>query len=391
MLIHPQSLKKETLLAIDQFLLKGGKILLFVDPHAIVDRSVTPMMVAQGHKNSSYLKPLMKHWGIELEVNKLAGDKYLAGFGRINPTLPSSRLLPIMNCDQRCTEYQKDPITTGLNNLTLIFPGSLKKIHPSKNTGFKIIPILTTTKKANTYNSNPNMLSQPELLINNFKEGNRALVLGYKIIGSFTTAFPEEIKNKKQKTIGDSLLLTKSKKETSVIIYSDVDFMHNEFSFKKSLFGLAVANQNSDLVLNSLESLSGSSELMKIRVKGKFNRSFDIIDKIEFEAQKGTKSKIQEINLSISKFQSELNKLGQKANNENLSLIQREGLLKKKKLSKKIAHLKSELREVKRDGREHIENIGKYLQYANTLLIPILLILFGLYYQNRQYKHRKEE
>ncbi|MAE57779.1 MAG: hypothetical protein CME69_02800, partial [Halobacteriovorax sp.] len=110
----------------------------------------------------------------------------------------------------------------------------------------------------------------------------------------------------------------------------------------------------------------------------------DVINQIEFEAEKRTKDKVEEINASISKFQAELNQLGRKANAGNVALLQNEGLRRKKELAKKIAVLKKELRQVKREGREKIERIGKFFQYLNTLFVPVLLIIFGFYYNMKR-------
>ena len=126
---------------------------------------------------------------------------------------------------------------------------------------------------------------------------------------------------------------------------------------------------------------------MSIRSKGSINRAFDVIEKIEFDAEKKTAGKVNQINTSISKFQSELNQLGQKANEGNIALLQNEGLKKKKELAKKIALLKKELREAKREGREKIEFIGQLFQYFNTLFIPFLVILFGLWYSRKRVKN----
>ena len=168
-------------------------------------------------------------------------------------------------------------------------------------------------------------------------------------------------------------------------MFSDVDFIHDQFAFKQNMFGTSISNNNSTLVMNALESLAGSKNLMSVRSKGKLNRSFDVIDKIEFEADQRTKNKVTLISGRIQKFQKELNMLGRAANENNIALIQNESIRKKKQLNRAIAKLKSELREAKREGRESIEIIGKRLQYINTLLIPMILVFIGFgIYRRRQ-------
>ncbi|MEK6624108.1 MAG: hypothetical protein AABY86_04015 [Bdellovibrionota bacterium] len=110
------------------------------------------------------------------------------------------------------------------------------------------------------------------------------------------------------------------------------------------------------------------------------NRSFEAIEAIEFEADRKTEKKAMEINGNIARFEQELAELSKQANQDNLALIQNESLKKKKALSRKIVDLKKELREVKRDGREKVEFIGKVFQYVNTLLIPLLVMAFGIWF-----------
>ena len=54
MIIHPEGLSEQTLYAIDQFVLKGGKALIFLDPNAdsMVARSAQGIMVPAGLSSS---------------------------------------------------------------------------------------------------------------------------------------------------------------------------------------------------------------------------------------------------------------------------------------------------------------------------------------------------
>ncbi|MBT3981536.1 MAG: GldG family protein [Bacteriovoracaceae bacterium] len=389
LVVHPKNFSEKTRFAIDQFVIGGGNLLLLVDPSATVDR-----IARQGDSNSSNLKKLMSMWGLELVEGQFAGDKYLSGIGATRPGVPPSRLLPLVTCDQRCTDGLGDSISSGLKQLTLIYPGVLKFIPLA---GVKGSPVLTTTDKGNAYSAGPRELMNPAGLWNKFSEGSSKVPMGYKVIGKYKTAFPggisvEEVvaaKSDKEKPTKHRKILpatAESLVESAVVVIADVDFIHDQFAFKKTMFGVQIANNNSNLVLNALEALSGSKDLIAVRSKGKFNRNFTVIDKIEFESEQKTSSKTGEINGSIRKFQNEINQLGRMAKGGNIALIQSESVRKKRELTKKVASLKRELRSVKRDGREKVENIGKRLQYINTLLVPVMVLLFGFFYNKRRKK-----
>lgn len=384
-IIHPRGFSEETLFAIDQYLMKGGKLLVFADPNAVSDRSAG-MYGGTSSSPDAGFKKLMDKWGINLKENSYAGDKYLSGVGRFNPNMPPARLLALLNCNEQCTNEYKDNITSGINNSTFVFPGVLET---QKVEGVTHTPIMSTTAKGNSYTAMGYELGRPEALWNKFSEGSRPVVIAYKATGKFKSAYPDGIKVKddKEKQKKEKIeVIKESLKENAVIVFSDVDFINDQFAFKKTFLGMAVANDNSTLFLNSVEALTGDVDLMSVRSKGRINRSFDVINQIEFEAEKRTADKVKEINASIARFQAELNQLGAKANEGNIALLQNEGVRKKKELAKKIAVLKKELRAVKREGREKVEGIGKFFQYLNTLFVPLVIIAFGIYYHRKRSK-----
>jgi ABC-2 type transport system permease protein len=369
-IIHPKGFSENTLFYIDQYLMKGGSLLVFIDPHAVSDLNPEGMRGISSSPDAGF-KKLMDKWGVELKENTYAGDKILSGVGRFNPNQPAGRLLPLVNCNEACTADYKDNVTSGIDQALFVFPGVLE-YQPTE--GVKYSTILSTTKTGNSYQAFPYEMNNPEALWRKFKEGTKPVKLGLKLQGKFKSAYPDGIKDIKND------IVTESQKESAILIFSDVDFIADQFAFKNTFLGPAIANDNSTLFLNSVEALSGDLDLLSVRTKGRINRSFKLINEIELEAQKRTAKKVSEINASISKFQNELNQLGRQVNDGNIALIQNEGLKKKKELAKKIASLKRELREVKREGREKIEGIGNTLRYINTLLIPSLIILFGIFY-----------
>ena len=378
--IHPRGFPEKTLFAIDQYIMKGGNLLVLVDPNTISDRMSMMMGGASASPDKGF-ENLMDRWGIALKPNAFAGDKYLSGVGKFSMNQPAGRLLPLLNCDKRCSEQYKDNITVGVKQAMFIYPGILEA---TKKEGVTHTPIMSTTSKGNSYTAIGHELNNPQMLWNKFQEGSKPVVLGYKVLGKYKTAFPVGIKPEKGKK--KAKVVKESQKESAVVVFSDVDFINDQFAFKRTFLGLAVSNDNSTIFLNSLEALSGDVDMMSVRAKGGLNRSFDVIDAIEFEAEKQTSDKVKEINGSIARFQSELNQLGKTANAGNIALIQNEGIRKKKELEKKIAVLKKELRSVKRYGREKIERIGKSFQILNTLLVPVLVAFFGIFY-SRKRKH----
>ena len=378
--IHPKGLSEKILFAIDQHVMRGGNLLVFVDPNAISDRrAASPRGRVRSSSPDEGFKKLMDKWGIILKQDTYAGDKKLSGMGRYSMNLPPARLLSLLNCNELCTNKYNDAITAGINQSLFVFPGVLSV---TSMKGITHTPILSTTREGNTYSAQEYEAQNPQVFWNNFNEGDKALSLGFKIMGEFETAFPNGIKGQKD-------VIKASQKESAIVIYSDVDFITDQFAFRQTFFGTATTNDNSTIFLNSVEAMAGDVALLSVRSKGRINRGFDVINKIEFEAEKNTADKVKQINGNIARFQRELNELGKQANDGNIALLQNEGLRKKKELAKKIAILKGELRAVKREGREKIESIGKFFQYLNTLFVPVIVIAFGIYYGRKRHNLTK--
>jgi ABC-type uncharacterized transport system involved in gliding motility auxiliary subunit len=257
------------------------------------------------------------------------------------------------------------------NQLTFVYPGAIEVGTIPKDLKFQ--SLVQTSTKGNLYEDYGVGLSNPQSALEAFKEGSKPVVIAGRMDGVFPAAFRET-------------KLPAERKTASVIIVADQDFLRNEFAFTRDFLGARPANDNVAFLLNSLDSLNGSSDLMEIRSRSTALRPFTTIQKIQLEADQETMGKVSSINASISKFQSELSGLASKANENNLGVIQSESLRKQKELQQEIARLKKELREVKRAGREKVENIGSALYFLNVALVPAILALFYLLAQKKNSK-----
>lgn len=390
LIIHPKNFSEKLSFAVEQFILEGGKAILLMDPMSLAEPP-NPMM-GRAPDTSSDMPKFLQMIGLEFKKNTFAGDKQLAGFGKTSQFAPPSKLLPLINCDKRCTAVSKEAITAGLNNMMFLYPGVLTLAQDKKDSkDMEFRPLISTTEKGNSYSAEAHELNNPAILLNKFRQGDKPVVMAWLVHGKFKSSFPNGVKfadnvsadktkdQKGKKKKAKSKVITgllESQKKSSVVVFSDVDFITDRTAFRKTIFGVSVANDNATLFLNTLENLSGSVDLMSVRSKGRFNRSFDVIDNIEENAKKNTARKVGQINSRILNFTKELQELGRSGG--NVALVQNEGLKKKRQLSKRIAVLKGELRKVKRVGREKVEDIGKFFQALNTILIPVIIMIIGL-------------
>lgn len=362
--VHPKAVSPKTISAIEKFVARGGKLLVLVDPNLTTDTALLSQGIISTSPDTEFNK-LLNKFGIDVQMDKLAGDKSLAGIGQANPGAPPMKLLPLLGCNADCTAPFNDVVTAGLEKIRFIFPGVLQEV---KIEGAKVSTLLSTTAEGNTYQAGAFEMNHPEVLMDQFKTGTAKIPMAMKSIGKW------------------------GEKESAVIVIADVDFIEDQFAFQQTFLGPALVNDNPKLFLNAVDVLLGSTDLLMVRAKGVKDRTFDVINKIENEADTKTQDKVNQINQNILVYQSEIDKIGKLAEQgQSIALLKNESLKQKKELDKKIISLKKELREVKRAGREHIEVIGKFFQFLNTLLVPILLVIFGLIvnrFRNRKYLRR---
>ncbi len=367
-LFGTKGIEEKAIKALDQFVVNGGRVLMAIDPR----QSWAP----QEESNLALLKDLFKAWGIAVPEGKFAGDLQYAGMGRTNAFMPAQRLLPVFVCQGECLSAVRHPTTASFNQLTFVYPGAIEASTVAKELRFQ--PLVQTSSKGNTYEDVGMGLQYPQSAIERFKEGTRPVVIAARLDGKFPAAFTEtQIPNEK--------------KEGSVVLVADQDFLRNEFAFTRDFLGARPANDNVAFLLNNLDALSGSPDLMEIRSRNSIVRPFTTIQKIQLAADQETLGKAASINASISRFQSELAGLASKANENNLGVIQSEGLRKQKELQQEIARMKRELREVKRSGREKVEKIGSALYFLNVAVVPVLIGIIYLVVQKRSKKSLKQE
>ncbi|MBL7665189.1 MAG: GldG family protein [Bacteriovoracaceae bacterium] len=368
LLFGAKGLQEKAVKALDQFVVNGGRVFMAVDPRQ--------SWAAQEDSQLSVLVSLLKAWGLSIPENKFAGDLQYAAYGRTSSFMPAQRLLPVFQCQGKCLKEVESPTTASFNQLTFVYPGVIQNEGLSKD--LKLQPLVQTSAKGNVYEDTGYGLHSPQTVIERFREGDKPVIIAARLDGNFPAAFSET------KVPAD-------RKAGSVVLVADQDFLRNEFAFSREFLGARPANDNVAFLLNNLDALTGSQDLMEIRSRGTVTRPFTTIQKIQLASDQETIGKVSSINASIARFQSELSGLASKANENNLGVIQSEGLRKQKELQQEIARMKRELREVKRAGRERVEQIGSALYFFNVAAVPIFLVIIYFVIQNKHKKLIKQE
>ncbi len=405
LIIHPKDLPEKTLFAIDQFVLKGGRTVVCVDPHCFAEK---PDQVALQRgvppSQSSDLNLLLHNWGVEMPQRTFAGDRSLALKASIMANQRPENVIGFLGLTSRC--FNPDSvITADLNQVRMLFPGVLNEVDNSgeKEDSVKIDmrPLLVTTDRGNSWTtSSPYelMVPNPSQLMNKFVDGTTPVTMGYLLTGKFKSSFPdgieveeeieaseerpktepeetgEENKTVKKKVTG----VTEATEDCTVAVFSDVDFISDMVAYQRSFLGSMAIGDNGTLMLNTIDELRGSSDLISIRSRGNMRRPFVVVNSIEKQAERETANEEARINAEIVGFQNELNTIISSAEEGDEEIIGSSILQKKKDLEVKLHEAQRKLRNVKMKRRERIESLGNKLRNFNMLMTPAIILIIAI-------------
>jgi ABC-type uncharacterized transport system involved in gliding motility auxiliary subunit len=178
--------------------------------------------------------------------------------------------------------------------------------------------------------------------------------------------------------------LTEAAEDCAVVVFADVDFISDQMAYADSFFGKVTVGDNSALLVNAVEDLGGSGDLISIRSRGNFRRPFTVVDEIEERAERATADEIALINAQIEGFNQELQKLATSADDETQQEVIGSTIVQKKRdLEIKIREAQRQLREVKAKRRESIDRLGATLRAVNMGAVPgvvmLVALLLGIY------------
>jgi ABC-type uncharacterized transport system involved in gliding motility auxiliary subunit len=388
MIVHPQGLTPQTLFAIDQYVLGGGKALAFVDPYCEVQqvpRDPQNPMSAMMANRASDLGPLLGAWGLELSNEDLAGDLDNALRVTANGSPQGIEYVLYLSLQSSKEGFAKDDFVTGkLESVTIATPGILKKKDGATTT---VTPLFQTSKQSMRVNRSSVMFGpDPKKLLEGFVPGNEQLMLAARVAGPAKTAYPDGKPKAETPTDGtpppdekpgDSL--KESKGPINVIVVADADMLEDHFWVRiQNFFGQRLAMptaNNADFTINALDNLSGSNDLISLRSRGKFNRPFDKVVEIRKAADARFRQQEKALEDKLKDTEQKISELQAQKDAKNALILSPEQQKAIEGFREEKVKTRKDLRRVKHELQKDIEDLGATLKFVDTLLIPILLTL----------------
>src|SRR5205823_4591862 len=275
LLIHPRDMQPEQEYALDQFVLRGGKLIAFVDPYAYFDQA--PQMPGiPPQPSSSNLPTLFKAWGVEFSPDKVIADAVFASGG-------GARLTPTVLSLNR-TAFSRDDIVTGSIETLLYAFGGAFQVKPVE--GLKVIELVKSSPQSMLVD-NLNATKSGDEATRAFKPGGKALPLAVRLTGRFKTAFPEGLVTDKKPQPGTPTL-RQSTADNSVILVADVDMLADGAAVDiQEIFGRRIvvpSNGNLAFALGMVEQFAAGNELISLRSRSSAFRPLTVVRELEAQA-----------------------------------------------------------------------------------------------------------
>jgi len=376
LVIHPRDLPEATEYALDQFVLRGGKLIAFVDPYAYFDQQPSPMPGIGGGGTSSSLPKLFKAWGIEMNPGKVLADVvYASGAGQ--------RYTPTVLTLNRTAFNRDDVVTSQIETLLYAFGGTFE-VKPVD--GLKVTELVKSSPNSMLVDNIVSTVSG-EAAMKGFQPENKARPLALRLTGKFKTAFAEgkpASNDKKSPEKKADNVLKESAGENSVILVADVDMLNDGAAVDvQEVFGRRIvvpSNGNLAFAQSMVEQFSSGDALTSLRSRATSFRPLTVVREMEAEAQKQYFGRLKALEDELLKTTEKLQEL-QKARGvgaKSAQLMTPEQQLEIENFRKRVIETRRELKELRKNLRQDAEALVFWTKVLNIALIPFLVVLLGL-------------
>src|SRR5579883_1398282 len=377
-LVDPKNLSPATQFAIDQFALRGGHILAFLDPLAQSDQSADNPMAAMAADRASHMEKLLTSWGVGFNPGQVVADRGHALTVAMREGQPPVEHLGILGLDGSSLS-QSDVINSGLSSINVETAGYLT---PVKGATIRFEPLIQSSTDAQPMPAQRfAMLFDPSTLLDGFKPTGRRYTLGARVTGMVKTAFPDGPPQGVTLPAGQRDLKA-SIKPLNLIVFADTDLLSNYlWVHEGELFGQQVEQawaSNGDLVLNALDNLTGSSDLISIRGRAGFTRPFLRVEALRRTANARFHAQEEQLQQELQQTEQQLTLLQSKRNDKSALILTPAQQQEIEHFEAEKLQIRKQLRSVQAGLVSDIDRLGAELKVIDIIVMPGLFALAAL-------------
>lgn len=382
LVIYPKDISDTAQYALDQFVMRGGKLIAFLDASSQVDsRGQNPMM-GQVPGGGTSLDKLLNAWGIKFDSGKVVADRNFAmNLGEEGDT---TQIRPIWLKLTSDGINSNDIATAELDDVWF-FSGGAFSGTPVQ--GLTETVLLNSTTNSQLVDGMLAQISGAEVL-KNFKSSGVKYPLAVRLTGTFKTAFPDGNPGEKKDEAGKSAdkkseaFLKETKENNTVVLVGDADMFYDGFSLRRvnTPFGaMAMAmNGNLSFAQNLVEQMSGDNNLIAVRSRAVIQRQFTRLKEIQDAAQERYAGKIKELEESRDQAVARLQELQQQKNPNQKYIESPEQKAEVEKWEKSKAKFSADVRTVQKDLSRDVKSLQQRVEIVNIAAMPLVVIVAGV-------------
>ena len=389
--LAPKDISDKAQYAVDQFIMRGGKLVAFLDAQCLADNRQQNQMMAQMGGGGSSLDKLLKAWGLQFDTGKVVADMKLKMQlrGRNNEPQEAPAWLALTS-----DSINKDDVATSqIDNIWLPLCGAFTGTPVA---GLKETVLLHSSKDSQLVDG---MLANfsGENIMKEFKPSGVEYALAIRLTGKFKSAFPDgapqekkdekadtekkDEKKPEEKKGGDSLKETKG--DNTVVLFGDSDLLYDPFTIRRidSPFGAMqmAMNANLNLAQNIIEQMTGDNNLIAVRSRATLNRPFTRVKEMEAAANERFQSEIKRLEDSAAEAQRKINEMqAQKKDKDQRFILSPEQRAELEKLRKDEGETRKHLKQVQKDLRKEVVSLQTRVKWVNILAVPLAVTASGI-------------
>jgi ABC-type uncharacterized transport system involved in gliding motility auxiliary subunit len=398
LIVHPKGITDKAQFAIDQFILRGGKVVALLDPFSFVEAQMSGQN-GQGGAFNSTLDKLLPKWGIDFSSGKVLADPIFATQIQQQETIVADPTILSITEDGI---NKQDVLGAAISDLLMPFAGVFTGTPVE---GLKEDVLIKSTKRAGLIDT-AIVQEGADAVRKTLKSGNTEYPIAIRLSGKFKTAFPNGNPSTSETKPGEKSgslpsptpegakaaepLLTPPTQDTMkeatavsvVVLVGDSDFAYDAIAGRTQQIlnqtTFAPSNGNLNLIQSSIEQLAGDSNLIGIRSRATGNRPFEVVNKMQASAQEKYQGKIDALQGSLDETRQKLAALQAKKQSDQKTLLSPEEQAEIKKFHENEAQVSQELKQVRKDLRQEIDSLQDSLKWLNIAGMPILITIAGL-------------
>lgn len=380
-LAEPGELDEITLYALDQFVMRGGRVLAFVDPLSEVMAASQPRGPSAPRRTSlEALEPVLSAWGVTVPPRHVVGDR--PGSLKVRMRKNGRTIVTdyLAWFEVKKHGFAADDLVTG--NLALVEFRTAGQIKRRDGATTTIEPLIRTSDQASEIDlSKVEYAPDPTIILSDFKPAGKRYVLAARVSGPVKSAFPDG----PPEALKDEAIRAAHRAEAEVplalILAADTDMLADvNWVEMQNLGGQGMAvpfANNGDFVVNALDQLSGSDAMIGLRGRGIADRRFVVLEAMAQQAEQRYRAKERELLGKIEAIKKEIVDL-QKTEQEQGVILTTEQQSAIDRSRGEMLDLRRELRDVQFALRRDVEDLKSRITALNIWSVPVLIGLFAL-------------